>query len=114
MNIELKPCPFCGGEAYLRDFGGSFHSVCCWNRACAMTCETPVRISAEKAITDWNTRVERTCHDSNNRFNAWQCSECGATMLLMFDDFGEPTFSVNGVADVPHYCPNCGAKVAEE
>ena len=31
------------------------------------------------------------CHDSNNRFNAWQCSECGATVLLMFDDFDEPT-----------------------
>lgn len=58
-------------------------------------------------------RTSGTCHDSNNRFNAWQCSECGATMLLMFDDYGEPTFNVNGVADVPHFCPNCGRRVEQ-
>ena len=52
-----------------------------------------------------------TCHDANNRFNAWTCSECGATLLLIFDDYGEPSFSVDGTADVPHYCPNCGRRV---
>ena len=52
-----------------------------------------------------------TCRDANNRFNAWTCSECGATLLLIFDDYDEPSFSVDGTADVPHYCPNCGAKV---
>lgn len=54
-----------------------------------------------------------TCHDSNKLFNVWQCSECGATMLLMFDDCGEPSYSVDGVADVPNYCPNCGREVAQ-
>ena len=66
-------------------------------------------ISPEQAVEATLGRGE--CHDSNNRFNAWQCSECGATVLLMFDDFDEPTYSVNGVADVPKYCPNCGRKV---
>lgn len=51
------------------------------------------------------------CRDSNNRFNAWQCSECGAAVLLVFDDFDEPTYSVNGSADVPNFCPNCGKVV---
>lgn len=68
------------------------------------TCCTP-----ERAVEA--TLGRGTCHDSNNRFNAWQCSECGATMLLMLDDCGEPTYSVDGVADVPKYCPNCGRKV---
>lgn len=54
---------------------------------------------------------ERTCHDANTRFNAWTCSECKCTQLLMFDDYGEPTLSIDGVASVPKYCPNCGAKV---
>jgi rubrerythrin len=54
---------------------------------------------------------ERTCQDEGTRFNAWVCSECKATLLLLFDDCGEPTYSVDGVADVPRYCPNCGAKV---
>lgn len=52
-----------------------------------------------------------TCHDKCSRFNAWVCSECNATVLLIFDDFGEPSYSVDGIADVPHFCPNCGAKV---
>lgn len=55
-----------------------------------------------------------TCKDACNRFNAWVCSECGATLLLMFDDYGEPSYSVDGVADVPHFCPNCGRKVVNE
>lgn len=54
--------------------------------------------------------VVGTCHDKCSRFNAWVCSECGATVLLMFDDYGEPSYSVDGVADVPHYCPNCGRR----
>lgn len=54
-----------------------------------------------------------TCRDKCSRFNAWVCSECGATVLLMFDDYGEPSYAVDGVADVPHYCPNCGRRVVE-
>lgn len=50
------------------------------------------------------------CEDTNERFNAWTCSECKATLLLMFDDYDEPTYSVDGVADVPRFCPNCGKR----
>lgn len=65
-----------------------------------------------QAIADeLNARTERTCRDANTRFNAWTCSECKCTLLLMFDDYGEPTLNVDGVASVPNYCPNCGAKV---
>ena len=68
-------------------------------------------ITPEQAVAA--TLGRGTCRDSNKRFDAWLCSECGATLLLMFDDCGEPTYSVDGVADVPHYCPNCGRKVME-
>ena len=52
---------------------------------------------------------ERTCR------NVWlngsfKCSECGATVKL-FDESDEPTICVDGFADVPSYCPNCGRKV---
>lgn len=69
-------------------------------------------LTTEQAVEATLGRGE--CRDSNNRFNAWQCSECGATVLLMFDDFDEPTYSVGGVAEVPKYCPNCGRKVVDE
>ena len=51
------------------------------------------------------------CEDAGTRFNAWVCSECKATLLLMFDDYGDPSYSVDGVADIPRYCPNCGKAV---
>lgn len=35
-GIELKPCPFCGGEAYMQRYGGTsqFYIMCkkCWLR----------------------------------------------------------------------------------
>lgn len=68
-------------------------------------------LTPEQAVTV--TLGAGTCHDKCSRFNAWVCSECGATVLLMFDDYDEPSYSVDGVADVPHFCPNCGRRVIE-
>lgn len=52
MSDELKPCPFCGGEARL--IGHSPYSItCCKCRATTVICDTP-----EKAINEWNNRVE--------------------------------------------------------
>jgi len=72
-----------------------------------------LRCTPEQAIAA-TLGSERTCHDVNTRFNAWVCSECKCTLLLMFDDYGEPSLAIDGVADVPKYCPNCGAKVVGE
>ena len=55
-----------------------------------------------------------TCHDANTRFDAWTCSVCKCTLLLMFDDYGEPALSVDGVASVPNHCPNCGRRVIDD
>lgn len=52
MNNELKPCPFCGGEARL--VGHYPYSITCCNcRATTVIYNTP-----EKAIDAWNNRVE--------------------------------------------------------
>ena len=59
---ELKPCPFCGGEAQLvkRKFktgfypgGGTYYVHC---KVCLMT--TQPRKKAECVIEIWNRRVE--------------------------------------------------------
>lgn len=114
--ITLLPCPFCGGVANLveADLGAKVVCIECG-------AETGYHMDffgsgytlSQNAIEHWNTRAVRTCHDANTRFNAWTCSECKCTQLLMFDDYGEPTLSVDGVASVPNYCPNCGAKVVK-
>lgn len=104
---DLKPCPFCGGEAMI------IHSIL---DACFITCENNDCMAGQKvystkaeAIAAWNARTERTCmlirHGSLANmpsFVCWSCSECG---------FGwhhseyDKQFS---------FCPNCGAKVVGE
>ena len=56
---ELKPCPFCGGEAILQETGSSWCNVIC-DKCGAMTkcilnnCEYS---SKDKAIEAWNRRA---------------------------------------------------------
>ena len=99
---ELKPCPFCGGEAELHGFHDLYWVVECVRcYASANDCDTE-----QDAIEAWNTRVERTCRvtrasrkyvlsDGTELFDDG-CSECNG--YLQADD---------------NYCPNCGARVTE-
>ena len=52
--IELKPCPFCGGEAELWDnkLEYSFYSVIC--KEC--DCMTPYSVTRGEAVEVWNRR----------------------------------------------------------
>ena len=105
MSEELRPCPFCGGEARLETYGGTACAVVC--QTCG--CGTPtMRLDDGMIAADlWNRRAERTCrmeyneqgsHDEYYPTECYDCSECGH---MTYD--GVPTF-----------CPNCGAKVVDE
>lgn len=95
---DLKPCPFCGGEAEM------IHAVGEWWAICKF-CEATTEAHTDKgfAIAAWNIRAERTCHDASvDSSTQFYCSECECTV------------------DVPllwgeiNYCPDCGAKVVGE
>ena len=53
QEIELKPCPFCGGEAEVNLFLGNY-CVTCTN---CMGAIFPAKgMTREEAIETWNTR----------------------------------------------------------
>lgn len=101
---ELKPCPFCGGEADKLTSSDGFTSIGCLrcNPVFGVMVQAPTEAQAAEA---WNTRHVETCklHEVDaltqtlSMVNgcAWsECSECGC---LTPDD--------------STYCINCGRKV---
>ena len=58
---ELKPCPFCGGEAKLREttYGNNIgaYFVYCANRDCEVSPSTGYRRFRKEAIEAWNRRA---------------------------------------------------------
>ena len=106
--VGLEPCPFCGGEASKRLFYKGKYRVHCnvCDAHSGDVCDTEA-----EAIAAWNSRAERTCENIDKYPDyRFKCSECNC--VLYYEDLdGEPWVFVDGVASVPNYCPNCGAKV---
>ena len=101
MADNLKPCPFCGGEAEpFNPFGetdGTWTVLCGKCAASVGFEQTPA-----EAIAAWNARADRTCYDASVDSSAqFYCSAC------------ECTVDVPLLWGAVNYCPNCGAKVIE-
>ena len=107
MTNDLRPCPFCGGEAHAAlaayASGATAHVVC---DACGAKVYGYGR--GERGLRDaverWNRRAERTCRvvsakECGGVGYAPGCSECGWQMA---DSMWH------------NYCPNCGARVIRE
>ena len=108
---ELKPCPFCGGEAQMgvnRESTVREYYIGCMNCHIRLYKIGYKRFWSEtEAIAAWNSRAERTCQPferMNGQIGSIQlvvieCSECAE---ILVGDMG---------GDLPNYCPNCGCKV---
>ena len=112
---NLKPCPFCGGEAFVNDDptgnGGKPHMSGnvglgrLWSVECD-ECGADAGFWQDRdvAIAAWNSRAERTCEfapDGMMDDRLWySCSNCGGYITT---DYG-----------MPSYCPHCGCKVVSE
>ena len=106
---ELKPCPFCGGEAKLWSNHYAEEDLTLWQvrcnrdflrKKCYMNDSFVSFGTEEEAIEAWNTRAERTCLYVKNKDGEMVCSKCGAEYP-----------SIIGDAD---YCYGCGAKVVQK
>lgn len=105
--MELKPCPFCGGEAKLelttQYYTGEPEMENAFIRCMKCSVWTDEYVYATEAAAAWNTRHVETCRwEYPQGVNGWLgymiCSECGER----FDKC---------VTDTAHYCPSCGRKV---
>ena len=117
MSEELKPCPFCGGEAkaFYDDAGGVYEVQC---QECGAEpyigsrSGAPGRRTLGDVIKAWNRRAERTCrvgcyppgYEDNLHYEV--CSECGT--ILTASRPGDRH------AARASYCPRCGAKEVDE
>ena len=133
-TIELKRCPFCGGEAELKE--GKVYIDRCIRARCKNGCVSskPILIDHPRVTTDgldestryteeqakqeaakmWNRRVNREQSESEwllspDGINPIRCKNCNTPALFIFyeDDFGD-----SGFCRYPsRFCPNCGDKM---
>ncbi len=94
---ELKPCPFCGGEAEIVHKPSGFDDLDFYWVKCKDECVTICNpeTSEEEAIEVWNTRYERMCQ-VNWKDDDWGICECGGDVYRH---------------DI--HCSQCGAKVVK-
>lgn len=135
MNIELKPCPFCGGKAEARispnsrsEEGESFYEVRCKKCGVHVTGKSfnfwTVEYNAEKpqdllsAVNRWNKRASET---SGRKTGKWVDINGNA---LPINEFGSPKGNAwcsvcnhllfgSDSKQIPdgNYCPYCGVKM---
>lgn len=120
LKMELKPCPFCGGEASINDdptgnggkpiTRGRIGLGRLWSVECdECGADAGYWQGEEIAVLAWNTRAERTCRmdyvgyigTEESHASIYQCSKCSMRYM-----------SAN-VPDSGEYCMACGAKVVE-
>lgn len=119
---ELKPCPFCGDIAHVHpiDILNRYNrrwNVRCDNDKCIAGVVVRHFDTEQEAIEAWNTRYEPTCSVGGEWTAVSQtqerrletCSFCG--YVFGISECNHAPWDYEYLADIPNYCPNCGAKV---
>lgn len=90
MSDELKPCPFCGGEAVLNTESFSGVEVFCID--CIIG--TGTRSSIRDAINMWNTRPAEDALKAENERLKEALAQIGIAMLYSEDEKADEIFKL--------------------
>lgn len=118
MTVAMKPCPFCGGGAHIKEVVSGcevLYTVGCSDGEC-MGYETLLcKSTPEEAIAAWNRRAERTCRPvvASDGCGAWgvYCSECGHTLSGPHASRERAKRYAARRDIMLQYCPFCGARI---
>lgn len=117
--MELKPCPFCGGEIRIVRLHGSYGEP--WYARCDRCEVNSYYYKTEaQAIEEWSVRPERTCSPTGKWESISQtqavrhvfCSACGHEFGM--DRKDTIPFERTRLVGLPYYCPECGARVTRK
>ena len=107
-NSDLLFCPFCGGEAHVKEAVGAcetLYTVGCSDSEC-MGYETwLLKPTVDEAVAAWNRRAERTCRMGAPIDGEYRCGECG--------HLNRETYRADKGWCPPEYCAHCGSRVVE-
>lgn len=138
-DVELKPCPFCGGKGVLVLIDHRYYVMCdtCTCRTASGYIGVRYYGDAEaEAVAAWNTRAqtvfgmtldevrqmmkrdaerERTCHivktlSDSDYVDDWRYRCSECGGFIPVNERDPETGDVISAAN---YCPNCGARVVE-
>lgn len=120
MSNELRPCPFCGGEAkaFFCEESGTYDVQCqqCGALPFLGRKRGPGRFkSMDDVIAAWNRRAERTVRptlydDFCGCVNVC-CPTCGRTLSGPWSDVRDAVRSSKRRDVMGNYCPGCGARI---
>lgn len=116
MSEELKPCPFCGGEA--KEFTGEDAAPHRWTVECDSCGAHVGSDTRHKARAKWNRRAGTTCEQRRTRRVCYVESshvewERGEYSYLEVELSCGHAFTWDDVTP-PDYCPYCGARIIRE
>lgn len=57
-NIKLRPCPFCGGKAYLHHNGKTYFVICGSRKKCKVRPQT-ISSDLDTVVNAWNKRSKK-------------------------------------------------------